>query len=111
MFKLIRNSNLICRLVDGAIIPDDERNADRQAYLAWVAKGNNPLPADPAPLPTQDELDTEAARADEKLATFAAATPAQIRTWANNNFPSLTAAERDKLGTAFVALCVLVRRI
>lgn len=28
------------RLSDKAVIPEDERNADWLAYLAWVAAGN-----------------------------------------------------------------------
>lgn len=32
----------IVRVSDGAIIPDDPRNADRRAYLSWLADGNSP---------------------------------------------------------------------
>lgn len=31
---------------DGWSIPFDPDNADYQAYLAWIAEGNEPTPAD-----------------------------------------------------------------
>lgn len=39
-------TSVIKRLPDNAFIPNDPENADYQAYLAWLAEGNTPLPPD-----------------------------------------------------------------
>ena len=46
-------SVLIYRLVDKAVIPPAEGNTDYQAYLAWLAAGNTPLPAPAPPTPPE----------------------------------------------------------
>jgi hypothetical protein len=47
MYKLIKDyPNSITRLSDGACIPMSNDNTDYQEYLAWVAEGNQPEPAD-----------------------------------------------------------------
>jgi hypothetical protein len=52
MYKLVNDvltktsANVVHRISDNAYIPFDEANTDYQAYLAWVALGNTPQPAD-----------------------------------------------------------------
>jgi hypothetical protein len=41
----IVQNNVVIR-EDGACIPFDPANTDYQAFLAWKAEGNEPLPAD-----------------------------------------------------------------
>jgi hypothetical protein len=40
------NQTVVLRLSDNTFIPFDNQNTDYLAYLAWLAEGNTPLPAD-----------------------------------------------------------------
>ena len=46
MYKLTQFPNQVIRLSDNAYIPFDTANTDYQAYLKWVAEGNEPQAAE-----------------------------------------------------------------
>ena len=51
MYQLVNSLNgglleCVLRFSDNAFIPFDPDNRDYQEYLAWLAEGNEPLPAD-----------------------------------------------------------------
>jgi hypothetical protein len=56
MYQLTDSTNVL-RVLDGALIPADPLNADRQAYEAWLAAGHTPDPA-PVPAPVQPTVVT-----------------------------------------------------
>ena len=65
----------VIRTSDRASIPDDDRNRDWRAYLAWCAEGNTP---DPIPVvavdPAVAERKASEKSARDKIATTSALT-------------------------------------
>lgn len=77
-YKEIENG-LVQRLSDGATIPPDERNRDRQEYERWLAKGGKPEPYVPPPPPPpmrhwvfKEDMDQVLAQMAEMKAELAA---------------------------------------
>jgi hypothetical protein len=114
-YKLIVNSSYVLRLPDGACIPNDEKNGDWRAYLAWLDGGNVPAPADPAPSPdpriVQDEQERTDCKGDGTIMSLINQTRPDWRAWAGTNFPTLTAGERVRLGDLFWVVAVGVRKM
>lgn len=91
-YKLRRDENIIY-LPDGAVFPPDPLNRYYQDYLAWLAAGNTPEPADEL---TPEQLAREAevlqaiptARAyflsHPAAVSFIRLTPAEQETWIDN---------------------------
>ena len=66
MYKIQKDGIGVIRLADMAYIPDCKDNTDWQEYQAWLAKGNEPLPAyTPEELAEKQKAEEMAAR--EKL--------------------------------------------
>lgn len=98
------------RLENGVAIPLTQEEIDAQAAkeAAWVA--------------SQAARDAQAARIDADSAEVVSCagdgaimslinqTRAEWQTWAGANFPTLTTAEKNRLGTLFWVVAVGVRR-
>lgn len=56
MYQLLNDLPHIKRLSDDAIIPPDPGNCDFVAYQEWLEAGNEPQPADAAPVIPHDQL-------------------------------------------------------
>lgn len=116
MYKLTLGTTIL-RLTDNASIPADEHNADYQGYLAWIALGNTPEPADPPPAPDIVEMARTGARQwftdnPATMQLFTLAIPdleTEINTLVDALFPAATAGNRAKTKKFWMALAVSIR--
>src|ERR1700739_2258974 len=92
-----------------AVIDDD--GVSRSSVMAWTLPQETIIdPADPPPPPTQDQLDTAAAKVYAPLVALMTMSPAQVQQYVQNNVTNLAQA-RDAITTLAVAVSVLARRI
>jgi hypothetical protein len=76
-YQFTYTGNIIKKLINGVVvawIPMAPGNTDYQTYLAWIAQGNTPLPADPPPPPSilaGVDFDTNAVSDDQVSAGLA----------------------------------------
>jgi len=92
----LTDSDVVVRTLDGAIIPNDIMNSDRQEYVQWIKAGNQPDAFVIDPMITQRKdrqtiLDAHATRTDllDKLQSL---TPQQISQYVDNNVTTIAEA-------------------
>lgn len=107
-YKLLGNG--VKRLADNAIIPSDVKNRDWAEFQIWVSFGNSPLPKDPPPQPTKDELDAKESKEYAKLISLKGMSPSEVQAWVDSNINTL-ADVKDALKTLAIAASILARRI
>lgn len=78
MYKLTKHTSIL-RLADSANIPADPANVDYQEYLAWLAAGNTPQPAQTAAEIAAEAVAVQNAKAKAALEAIDAASIRSIR--------------------------------
>lgn len=91
-----------CYAVLQPSIAEEEIASDHPDVVAFL----NP-PPDPRRVLDQEEL--LQAEGDAKIMALVNATPAQLVSYARNNFPSLALAEQNEMAAILYALAVAVR--
>jgi len=117
-YVFAKSDNTVARRSDNADVawnPQANQPMDigGSAGRQWIADGS-PIPAAyVAPPPTADQIRAQTFLSDtdrQNIVTqFATATPAQIKTFISNNFPSLTAAERLTLAKIVLLMALTIR--
>jgi hypothetical protein len=120
-YKATFYDNGVIRVSDNAFIPNDPANGDYQNFVAWRAAGGT---LDPAETPAEtaaravrenDAAAQETLRADLKndavLAQLKNASPAQINTFINNQFPAFTVQQRAVIRMLVQVAATVVKRL
>ena len=70
MYKIDILGNII-KIETGQTLGIDPANVDYQAYLAWIAAGNTPLPYEPPPVDLKAQARLDLAASDGDMARIA----------------------------------------
>lgn len=118
-YTFAKSDNTVAqRSTDGAFVPwDAQLNQPRDLRGAvgrqWIAEGSPAPAAYVAPPPSPDQqrvIDFSADTDRQNIVTLVGnATPAQIKTFCANNFPSLTAAERLTMARIILLVAMTIR--
>ena len=114
----LTSGEVVRRVSDSALIPQDIKNRDYRAYLQWQSDGGVPSPIDPptteelaaAERAAQDVTDITAAKAYGKLTALKAMAPAQVQAWVAANVTNLAQAQ-DAIATLAIGVSILARRL
>lgn len=80
-YRLIKNSDVVLRS-DGAFIPNDPENRDRQAFQEWLDAGNTPDPAETPVDAKSSALAAINAACEKAIAAIQASYPAsEVLSW------------------------------